>query len=167
MKRCAELRDLSEDHHHGLVLARRCRRAAAIGDQNVVATAWADARLRFERELAPHFAAEEAALLPALRAVGASDVADRIASEHAALRASMAPGADRGAGALDAFGTLLHDHIRFEERVVFERAQDVLDLDALGAVRAARSTAPVERVTCDLPMARGEGGTDRDGPGAN
>ena len=29
MKRAAELRDLSEDHHHGLVQARRLKKAAS------------------------------------------------------------------------------------------------------------------------------------------
>lgn len=151
MKRDPNLRDLSEDHHHGLVLARRCRRAAKSGAADAVAAAWADARLRFERELAPHFAAEEAALLPALITAGEGEVANRIATEHGTLRAFVARNADVGAIALGAFGTLLHDHIRYEERVAFERAQLVLDADALAAIRAARDSAGVQRVDCDLP----------------
>jgi hypothetical protein len=38
MKRVAELKGLSEDHHHGLVHARRLRRAAS-GEGEVLAEA--------------------------------------------------------------------------------------------------------------------------------
>ena len=37
MKRAAELRSLSEDHHHGLVHARRLREAASAEAGNVAA----------------------------------------------------------------------------------------------------------------------------------
>ena len=146
MKRCDELRDLSEDHHHGLVLAQRSKRAS--GD---VEAAWRDAAARHEAELEPHFRAEEAALLPALRAAGEADLADRIAEEHAGLRAHFAPGAARDAGSLQAFGALLEAHIRFEERVVFQRAQELLPEVPLASIRAARDAASVRRIGCLPP----------------
>ncbi|MCB9913715.1 MAG: hemerythrin domain-containing protein [Planctomycetes bacterium] len=145
MKRCAELRDLSEDHHHALVLARRCERAAAGGD---VTAAWEDATRRFAAELAPHFAAEERGLLPALRAAGEAVAAQRIEREHDALRAACAPGAPRDAAALAGFGRALAAHVRHEEREVFQRAQACLDAAALAAVAAARAAAPVRRLGC-------------------
>ncbi len=46
MKRTSELRTLSEDHHHGLVHARRLRRAAD-GDEAHPAEAPANAFLDF------------------------------------------------------------------------------------------------------------------------
>jgi hypothetical protein len=38
MKRIPQLRDLSEDHHHGLVLARKARQAAAGKDTRATQT---------------------------------------------------------------------------------------------------------------------------------
>ena len=132
MKRLAGLRDLSDDHHAGLVLARRCRQLARADD---VAEFWSELRAAFSRQLAPHFRIEEEALLPALEAIGEATLALRIRDEHRALRALEASGAPSLAD-VQRFGALLEAHIRFEEREVFEPTQHRLPEGALEAIRA-------------------------------
>ncbi len=61
MKRAPELRTLSEDHHHGLVYARRLRRAAE-GDEAHPAEATAEDFLDFwQKETAVHLNIHEPA----------------------------------------------------------------------------------------------------------
>lgn len=73
----------------------------------------------------PHFAAEEEGLFPIMEAnLGRLPLIEELREEHnrfrtwvEALRRSMK--ADASAETLQAFGALLHDHIRKEERVLF------------------------------------------------
>ena len=65
MKRTAELRGLSEDHHQGLVQARRLRRAAL--GEGVDQTETSGAFLDFwQKDTSAHFRKEEEVLLPVL-----------------------------------------------------------------------------------------------------
>ena len=141
MKRIAELRDLSDDHHTALVLARRCRQWAKRDDPNELAGAWRQVREAFAAHLAPHFEIEERHLLPGLEAIGEPGLAGRIRADHAALRALVeAPAASRDA--VERFGRLLESHVRFEEREAFEVAQARLPAPALRAVAEACRSIP-------------------------
>lgn len=150
MRRSPALRPLSDDHHGALVLARRCRRAASEADGAALARLRDEALAAWAGELAPHFAIEEEALIPALRELGASDHADGILADHARLRSlreRVAQGApDRAlAEALVAFGEQLERHVRYEERRVFAEVQDRLSAaqrDALARAIAAHPRAP-------------------------
>jgi hemerythrin-like domain-containing protein len=138
VKRHPQLQPLSDDHHAALVLAREMRRAGEANDAAALAAAWKQARVRFARELEPHFQTEETALFPALEAAGEADLARRAREEHARLREGIARPPD--AAAARAFGSLLHAHVRFEERALFPRAEHVLDEATLAEVgRAARA----------------------------
>ncbi|MFN2376230.1 MAG: hemerythrin domain-containing protein [Candidatus Binatia bacterium] len=141
MKRSPELRDLSVDHHHGLVLARTARTAAAGTKGLTVEEAWDRVETTFAEHLEPHFRIEETLLAPALEAVGEVDLARRLHAEHAALRHFLHPGCERSATELKRFGDLLDDHIRFEERTLFDVAEKKLGTDALRAVAEASRTA--------------------------
>lgn len=125
LSRHAALRPLSREHMGGLVQARSLRRAAE-GD-----AAWRRAAVEafvtaWSAELSPHFEDEERLLLPlidepAMRA--------RLLDEHRRLRdlAERCSGdpdsVARDPDLLRRLGTLLHDHIRWEERVLFEAIQ--------------------------------------------
>ena len=138
MKRIPELRDLSDDHHTALVLARRCRRPQPGDDARAV---WSRLREAFASHLEPHFAIEEEHLLPALEAIGEPELAERIRAEHALLRARVAEGAgDREA--LAELGQLLDAHVRFEEREVFEATQHRLPDATLRAIAEACRSVP-------------------------
>ena len=120
MRRDPRLRGLSAEHHHALVLARR-----AAGQSG----AWL--RARFEAELAPHFAVEERVLLPAL---GDDPLVARTLEDHRALRAEV-EAAERGdAEAVARFAERLVAHVRFEERELFPRCEEVLPAEVLEAV---------------------------------
>jgi hemerythrin-like domain-containing protein len=137
MKRAPELRGLSDDHHHGLVLALKAKRAGAGEGDLSLSEAWAEVEARFAAELAPHFQIEETLIAPALTAAGSGALSKRLYEEHRALRACVAEGSGRAAGDLTRFGELLESHIRFEERELFETAQSCMSSDALAAVAAA------------------------------
>ncbi len=83
---------------------------------------------RFHAELEPHFRLEEDRLLPALRRAGETPLVARTLSEHADLRRLIA---DNQTGNLAQFADLLTAHIRFEEKELFQRAQQLLDLGQL------------------------------------
>ena len=136
MKRIAALRDLSDDHHGALVVARRCVQSASSGDAARAEAVWREVRADFARQLEPHFEIEERLLLPALEAIGEQARADRIREDHASLRA-LARLASPSPAQLERFGRALEAHVRFEERDVFEVAQARLPAAALGAIAAA------------------------------
>ena len=137
MKRIPELRDLSDDHHHGLVLARKAKRAADGEVGPSVVEVWAMARESFRTELEPHFQIEEKFIGASLNDQGESQLAQRLLDEHTALREFFAPEHARTVAGLRRFGELLEQHIRFEERELFQVAQTTLDADTLAAVAAA------------------------------
>ena len=136
MKRLPELRDLSDDHHTGLVLAKRCKEA-----RPPHTLLWEQMLEAFSSHLEPHFQIEERHLLPALASIGEAALANRIREEHAALRALRdAPGPD--GARLERFGALLESHIRYEEREVFETTQHRLPAEALEAIASACEAIP-------------------------
>jgi hemerythrin-like domain-containing protein len=141
VKRHRALVPLSDDHHHELVQARRLLRAAdAPADERLAAgAAYAEA---FFTDTVDHFRREEDGVFPLYAAhIGPDDpLLARILREHMelhglahALRAEVSAGAV-SVEILRALGTLLHDHVRLEERELFEAVQRVVpsgELDAL------------------------------------
>ena len=136
MKRDRRLRQLSDDHHQALVLARRATSAASVKPETLAAL-WDEVTRRFHIELAPHFSIEEQYMLPALERAGGAALAKRTRDEHAELRRIVSDDGHDLATRLDRFGTLLRDHVRFEERVLFEAVQERLSDAELEAVSEA------------------------------
>ena len=136
MKRDRRLRQLSDDHHQALVLARHATSAASVKPETLVGL-WDEVARRFHRELAPHFSIEEQYMLPALERAGGAALAKRTRDEHAELRRIVSDDGHDLATRLDRFGTLLRDHVRFEERVLFEAVQERLSDAELEAVSEA------------------------------
>jgi hemerythrin-like domain-containing protein len=137
MRRSAALAGLSRDHHQALFVAQRLRRADAASAQEARA-AFLD---YWQEHGRGHFVAEEEVLLPALEPLGADERPEvvRTVLEHTAIRraaarldADVEPELER----LQALGTLLHDHVRFEERVLFALLESQLDDEALAALGA-------------------------------
>jgi len=136
LRRVPELRDLSDDHHTGLVLARRCKQVDRPNSGPSPEVVWNQVLDAFSGHLEPHFQIEERHLLPALESIGESSLASRIREDHRALRA-LRDSSAASPGSIRRFGELLESHIRFEERQVFERTQHRLPADALEAIDAA------------------------------
>jgi hemerythrin-like domain-containing protein len=136
MKRDTALRDLSSEHHTGLVLVRRIRKQTA-PTEAAASARWDEVRERFASELEPHFQKEENGLLPMLRAIGESALVERTLREHEAMRRLVADG---GAKDLLRFAQWLDDHIRFEEKELFEVAQRRLSAAQLASLAASQAT---------------------------
>jgi len=126
MKRHAALQQLSREHHHALKLSRLARFASDSGHALAIAEAAEKIIESFPEVLERHFKTEEKDLLPALAGAGASALVDRTQAEHAELRDLNRRLSKPDSELLARFATLLHDHVRFEEREVFETAQDLL-----------------------------------------
>lgn len=132
MKRHPALRPLSEEHHHELAHARRLRRAADAGPDERLAAADVYVAAFFS-ETVEHFRREEELLFPLYRRhAGSTPVLERILREHMQLhglarelRADAAAG-DVPPDVLRRLGTLLHDHVRVEERELFEEIERVV-----------------------------------------
>ncbi len=136
MKRDRRLRQLSDDHHQALVLARRAT-SAAMSTPEAALVAWEEIVRRFHRELTPNFSVEDQHMLPALERAGVGALAKRTRGEHAELRRLVSEDRHDVATRLDRFGALLRAHVRFEERVLFEAAQEQLNNAELDAVNEA------------------------------
>jgi tellurite resistance-related uncharacterized protein len=128
MKRATGLVSLSRDHHRALVLARALRRPDAPAPADVV------------EELEPHFAVEEAELVPrAIERGGAlAELGARLLAEHAALRAETDPAR---------LGDLLEAHVRFEERELFPALERELGAELLARLAGALRVAPRSAIT--------------------
>ena len=148
VKRDTRLAPLSEEHHHGLVFALRIERELpAAGDEQVEGLY--SQLLRFwSRGLLPHFHTESECLLARLirhRPVDDPQI-QRLNADHLTIYGLVARMRDATTqaerrSALREFGATLHNHIRWEERELFEAAQGDLregELDALGAEVAER-----------------------------
>ena len=130
MKRADALQPLSHDHYEGLHLAARLRKALR-ADTDL--TGWPDEIAAFWREhLVPHFADEEATVLPVLEA-GAPDLASQMTREHAEIE-RLVREIDASTDALGTFADALAAHIRFEEREAFPAAERLADAETLAAI---------------------------------
>jgi hemerythrin-like domain-containing protein len=153
LKRDPALVPLSQDHHHALVQSLRLREAAAGAPPHAPAVARAFLE-HWRCAMRGHFADEEVVLFPRVEGVDPESVA-RLRAEHAELvglverlERALETGSDPG-DLMSEIGWLVHDHVRFEERVLFESVQTrlgPLDLEGVGralqAHRAARGLAP-------------------------
>ena len=143
-KRHPSLIPLSEDHHHGLVLALKCRKQSLgqikpMGGEGLRARA--EEFLRFyDSELSCHFRAEEEILFPRMREHVPASLAliEGLSRDHNDIRRAlpeMAVGKGLAKLIFD-MGDLLERHIRKEERELFplfERHAEQLDAENIGA----------------------------------
>lgn len=152
LKRDPSLIPLSHDHHHGLARVFEIRQALRAGAD--LEPEAARARAHYEQSLVPHFEAEEAAVFPAIRAVGvATALVAQLVDEHARLRA-MAVELEPTAPSLSAFADLLERHIRMEERELFaqyqEHVPEAVRRGVEGEVRAILRRRDDDAKACDL-----------------
>jgi hemerythrin-like domain-containing protein len=137
MLRDQNLVPLSRQHQHALALCVRLDRAIKAGKVDL--EAWqAEIHQQFESEIEVHFAAEERELFPAAaRFPEMQPLVDELLAEHIVLRDYFSRAAARSLDrqSLGNFGEKLTQHIRKEERQLFEGLQKVMsshELDALG-----------------------------------
>jgi hemerythrin-like domain-containing protein len=143
MLRDPNLIPLSRQHQHALALCVRLDRAIKAGRIDV--EPWqVEIQQQFESEIGVHFAAEEKELFPAAAHFPEMQplVAELIA-EHALLRDYFERAANRSLDrqSLGAFGERLVQHIRKEERQLFESMQKVMTVKELATLGIALDEA--------------------------
>jgi tellurite methyltransferase len=144
VKRHPSLASLSRDHHHALILARDARRLPQERSEDRSAFI-VELRLRFDAELAPHFAIEERELVGRSVARGEplASLATRVVADHDALRAIVASLEPLLlTSQCEAFGARLEEHVRFEEREWFPALEEHLGSDVLARLVLALRPAP-------------------------
>lgn len=116
MRRDPQLIQLSREHHAALRLAKLLQ----IDAQSLPAAEVLAAVAHESKGLLSHFEREERELLPQLLGYGETQLAARLQDEHSQIRALLQ--ADDVAS-LKRLGVLLGQHVRFEERELFETLQ--------------------------------------------
>ena len=142
MKRHPSLRLFSDDHHQGLVNARRLKRAASGQEPNAANTAH-DFLEFWRSDTSLHFRKEEEVLLPVLARYG-GDLGERpimqMLAQHARIRGLTMQLGDEleqdgvRQDTLRNLGEDLEAHIRLEERRVFPLIEETLPEQALREV---------------------------------
>jgi hemerythrin-like domain-containing protein len=136
MLRDRNLVPLSRQHQHALALCVRIDRAMPIADADLAA--WqTEIEQIFQSEISMHFAAEELVLFPAARKFEELiPLVRELLADHAVLRDgfAQAEGRTMSAAELSAFGQRMSNHIRKEERQLFERMQELVNPEELTLV---------------------------------
>jgi hemerythrin-like domain-containing protein len=154
MLRDKNLIPLSRQHQHALALCVRIDRAVQSGE--VDTNAWQEEiQLIVEHEIAIHFAAEEKELFPAAaKYLTLKNLVDELRAEHAVLRDLFERASARALQTheLQSFAEKLAQHIRKEERQLFEGMQKVMTSQELATLGAALDDA-LKNATqaCALP----------------
>jgi hemerythrin-like domain-containing protein len=143
MLRDPNLIPLSRQHQHALALCVRLDRAIQAGE--VDPEAWqAEIQQLFESEIGIHFAAEEKELFPAAaRFREMQPLVAELLAEHVFLRDYFAGAAARSLDpqGLRTFAEKLAQHIRKEERQLFEGMQKVMTSQELATLGSALDEA--------------------------
>ncbi|PYX93811.1 MAG: hypothetical protein DMG71_14105 [Acidobacteria bacterium] len=156
MLRNKNLIPLSHQHHRALALCVRIERAVQAGD--VELEAWQrEIQQIYEQEIGAHFAAEEQVLFPAAQKFSElRPLVSELLIEHATLQAFFNRASARTVTENDLreFAKALSDHIRKEERQLFEEMQQLMkpeDLATLG--QALDKALESASESCILPNA--------------
>ena len=155
MLRDENLVPLSRQHQHALALCVRIDRAPAIDNGNLAQ--WQEEIARqFEAEIKIHFAAEEQIVFPTARKIGDLNLlVDELLAEHALLRAlfERAERAQMEPEEVKDFARRLSEHVRKEERQLFERLQEFLPAEEMD--RMGRELEPALQnasQSCTMPI---------------
>jgi hemerythrin-like domain-containing protein len=136
MLRDKNLIPLSRQHQHALALCVRIERASPIADS--ARDRWqAELAQHFRAEINVHFVAEETVLFPAARSFRElNPLVEELLSDHTWLRKHFADAEARKLSAeeLTTFARRLSDHIRREERQLFERLQQLIKPEELATI---------------------------------
>ena len=137
MLRDPSLHPLSHQHQHGLALCVIIRRTLAEDESEETRRELArKVKAAWELELEAHFSVEEQVLFPAVRGrIDKAELVDKLIAEHREIEQRVrdllaAPEEFR----LRSFAGYLNDHIRTEERELFEQIQEQLNTEELAAL---------------------------------
>ena len=120
IKRDKALQGVSREHHHGLLLCWKIRKGFSKGIEPHRIKRYAD--WFYKTHLIPHFEVEEKHIFPILG--NQNELIKRAISEHKRLGRLFSDSCDI-AKSLSLMEEELEQHIRFEERVLFNEIQKI------------------------------------------
>ncbi|MBD98995.1 MAG: cation-binding protein [Verrucomicrobia bacterium] len=134
LKRHLLLQDLSRDHHHGLLLCWKIRTGfkKEIAPKRMMKYA----QWFWKNHLKVHFKIEEETVFPILGKE--HDLIKKALSEHRKIKRLM-EGTDNIEVRLNSIEEQLEQHIRFEERILFQEVQSIATETELKHVKEAHS----------------------------
>ncbi len=144
MKRSPELTPLSREHHQSLRLANHCLHTAAASDKEKCIALCRHILSIFDEELDRHFHNEEASICSVTAAMQGKihNLGAQLVQEHEKMR-TMAAGMQQGdCDKLAAFGRLLKDHTRLEERELFPLVEEQFSSRQLEQVKKQSLASP-------------------------
>ena len=146
IKRNPAIVQFSREHHYGLLLVWKIRQGLrlAVAPERIGKYV----TYAFGIELEPHFQAEEQLLFSRLPAE--NDLRVQAQEEHRLLRGQVLQLSEQpdDESLLRVFAQTLENHIRFEERTLFNYLQEQLPAEVLSAVEAAHP--PLDGEACEL-----------------
>lgn len=137
MKRHIAIVQLSRDHQKGLMLAQllKLNAPAYQGLPTDTVGKMSYTKETFELELKKHFEDEEKILFPSVKGRDSEcdKLIDELVKEHLFLSENISHlvESENLVNALDLIGKTLEQHIRKEERILFNRIQDLLNENEL------------------------------------
>lgn len=137
VKRIDALQPLSHDHHHGLLLSWKIRSGFKKDVDPVRMKKYVD--WFFEDQLLLHFEIEEKYVFPILGEH--NDLVKKALAEHRKLRRLFFSKTDITKN-LVLIEEKLESHIRFEERVLFNKIQQVASPEELNCIARVHSPSP-------------------------
>lgn len=140
MKRDRRLYRLSHDHHTGLVFAWRIKQGLANEASEMQIRAYI--KYFWDNDLRRHFRDEENLLLPHLS--DSDPMKIRTLQEHESIRelVHLIDVREDGRERIQQLSTIVHNHIRFEERQLFPYLEKALSAAQLNAIGAALTKSP-------------------------
>lgn len=154
MLRDKSLVPLSRQHQHALALCVRIERASPIRESDL--SAWhGEIAQHFQAEIRIHFVAEEQVVFPLARRHGElNSLVEELLLEHQLLRGyfKKVEAGQLSTEEILAFARKLSEHIRKEERQLFEHMQELIKPDELAGMgreldRALENAAQI----CSFP----------------
>ena len=137
MRRNKSLQPLSRQHHHGLLLCWKIRQGLSkdITPERIKKyTNWF-----YKNHILPHFELEERHVFPLLG--NEHELVKEALSDHRRLK-SLFEEKEEIKGALEAIEKELDEHIRFEERVLFQKMQETLSTEELKQIDEVHKEEP-------------------------
>ena len=157
MLRDQSLVPLSRQHQHALALCVRIDRASPIPESDL--GAWqSEIGQHFRAEIRIHFLAEEQFLFPVARNFAQlNSLVDDLLSDHEWLRERFAKAEAKNLSGteISEFARRLSEHIRKEERQLFERLQELMSPEQIAEMGLALKDALKEtEQICVVPSKR-------------
>ena len=137
IKRHIALQPLSRQHHFGLLFSWKLRKGFA---KNIDISRIAEySKWFYEKEIKPHFEAEERHLFVILDSE--NELIIRALKEHRAIE-RLFNDTENPSHSLPILGDLLQEHIRFEERIIFNEIQKFATPEQLDKIEEIHQDLP-------------------------